>query len=73
MTHGEIYKKFLTVVPSNIGYLVNWYPSGTGAIRLRFHDVYSLRDYIFSYNSDDDWCFETIDSYIKKMKGDKMM
>lgn len=66
MVHPEVFKKFKTLVPFYADRAIDWFPNGYNSIRVRLDDN---EDYIFSIYEGTSWCFETIDSYILKMKG----
>lgn len=69
MNHIQIYKKFTRIFPLVASIEVyEWFPNGKNSIRIRhFNDA----EYVFTYIDNDDWVLETLDSYIKKMKGEK--
>lgn len=69
MSHNEIYKKFEKCLPIYAGDKVAlWFPNGRNSIRVRLKDGL---EYIFSYEGQQDWKFETVKSFIKNMKGGK--
>lgn len=70
MFHKEVYEKFKEKFPEKASYLKEWFPNGRNSVRVRFN---SGSDFVFTYNSEDDWCYETVDSYIKKLKGGRTM
>ena len=51
-------------------HVIQWFPNGHNSIRVR---LTNNEDFIFTYNSDKDWCYETVDSYIIRMKGERKM
>ena len=63
----EVFKKTL---PEYGERTVIWFPSGKNGIRVRLDNGC---EFIFIYNNSDDWSFETVDCYIKKMKGGAKM
>ncbi len=70
MIHTEVYKKFITMFPEVSEHLETWFPNGKNSIRVR---VKSGSDFVFTYNDWTDWCYETVESYIKKMRGGSAM
>ena len=70
MVAGQIFEIFKTVLPTFGECTTLWFPNGKNGIRIRIDDG---REFIFTYDSKDDWSFETVDRYIKKMKGGAKM
>lgn len=71
MTHPEVYKRFKAIFPEFVNKNIVWYPNGRGSIRIR-HTVDGIRlgkDLVFSCDKNDVWRLETVDSFIKDMKG----
>lgn len=68
MTHKEVFEKFEKCFPQFAETVECIFPNGKNSIRVR---IAYLRDYIFTFNDEYDWCFETVDSFIKRMKGEK--
>ena len=72
MNHKAIYNVFLksidTLIPeSNINIQSSidvWFPNGRSSIRIRFKNHYEI---VYTYNSQNDWSVETVDSYMKRM------
>lgn len=70
MTHKDVYEHFKVIMPEYANNLSEWFPSGKNAIRIRFK---LGREFIFTCNDPKNWRFETIDSFIKSMKGGSKM
>ena len=70
MTHKDIYKWFKHIFPQYSERLKEWFPNGKDSIRIRLE---TGRDFVFTYHNREDWRFETVDSFIKQMKGAKNM
>ena len=67
MSHNEVYKQFELHCPDYAGEKVDvWFLNGKNSIRVRLKDK---RVFVFTYNSPSDWKFETVDSFLKSMKG----
>ena len=72
MTHTDIWKAFKDVLPAYAEQTTEFFPNGKNSIRVRLGSLH--RDFIFSFTSKTEWCFETVDHFIKKSfksKGDK--
>lgn len=69
MEHVGIFKKFKRIIGS-LNKLEDWFPNGKNSIRVR---LISGSDFIFTYNSDDDWSVETVESYLRKLRGGHKM
>lgn len=65
MNHKSIYEAFKVKLPKYADAVVTWFPNGKGSVRVRLIDN---KEYVFSFNSDKDWIFETADSHLKRMK-----
>lgn len=65
MTHHDILKKFNAIFSEFNDLIELWAPNGRHSIRIRLNDK---REFIFTYNSANDWCFETVTSYAKRIK-----
>lgn len=70
MAHDEIFKQFTNMFPIVAPTLYEWFPNGKNSIRVRLN---CGSDFVFTFFDSCDWCYETIDSYIKKMKGGASM
>lgn len=71
MTHVDIYEKFKEMFPEQSFFIDEWFPNGKNSIRVRMKDG---SDFIFTYTNPFDWCYETVESFIKtKMKGGRTM
>lgn len=70
MLHHNVLIKFNLYFPHITSDVETWFPNGRNSIRIRLHD---LREFIFTYNDEKDWCFETKESFIKRLKGEKRM
>ena len=66
MTHVEVYKQFNKKFPEITKEVEDWFPNGKNSVRVR---IKNGSDFVFTYNNWTDWCFETVDSFIKKLRG----
>ncbi len=66
MKHVDIYKRFKAQFPEYNKQIEDWFPNGKNSVRVR---VKSGSDFVFTYDDHEDWCFETVESHIRKMKG----
>lgn len=67
MNHINILRHFKEVFPYHLRVKI-WFPNGKNSIRVRDEQGKEL---VFTYESPKVWTIETIDSFIKKMKGEK--
>lgn len=70
MAHNDVYKQFKTQFPEYEEHIEDWFPNGKNSIRVR---IKNGSDFVFTYNHWTDWCFETVESYIRKMRGGAKM
>lgn len=66
MTHVEVYKQFDSMFPEISKHVEEWFPNGKNSVRVR---IKSGSDFVFTYNDWNDWCYETVDSFIRKLRG----
>ena len=70
MKHVEVYEKLKELFPMYVENSEDWFPNGKDSIRVR---IKSGSDFIFTYHNFYDWCYETLESFIRKMKGGHKM
>lgn len=69
MTHGDIFKWFELYFPNYSGEAVDaWFPNGKNSIRIRQKN---RQEFVFTYNGSKNWRFETLDSFMADLKGEK--
>ena len=66
MCHNTIYDAYKDLMPFFAEKTEAWFPCGLNTIRVRLN---TKKEYVFNYNADKSWQFQTIDLYIKNMKG----
>lgn len=66
--HTDIFEKFESIFPDLAKNVTDWFPCGKNGIRVRMQ---LMDEYVFIYNDCSCWSYETIDSYIRKIRGDK--
>lgn len=68
MTHDIVFGYFRKCIPqlSKPSKVEQWFPNGKNSIRVRFEGG---SEYIFTYYGDDCWCFETVEYFIRRLKG----
>lgn len=66
MKHEDVYKQFIKQFPEIAKVIKEWFPNGRNSVRVRLKNG---SDFIFTFFTLNDWCYETLDSYIRKMKG----
>lgn len=70
MSHEKVYEWFESYFSQYSKYVVEWFPNGRNSIRVRQSNGH---DFIFTFYEHNDWCFETVDSFIKRLKGEREM
>lgn len=67
MAHTQIIKIFKLKFPLYDGQLKEWFPNGKNSVRVRLKNG---QEFVFTHKAPNDWCFETIDSFIKRLRGE---
>lgn len=65
MQHLDVYEWFKRYFPQYSEHVETWFQNGKNSVRVRQENK---QEFIFTYNGEKDWCFETADSYVKRMK-----
>lgn len=66
MTQKDVYEQFKTIFPNYAEKLDAWFPNGKNSVRIRLTDK---QQFVFTYNKKHDWTFETVDSFVNRIKG----
>lgn len=70
MKHTEVFTIFKKYLPIYADKVIEWFPNGLNSIRIRLD---SKEEFIFSLDGDGGFRFETIDSFINKLRGGSAM
>lgn len=65
MVHKEVLGMFGRMFPEYREKMEMFFPNGRNSVRVRFRNG---EDYVFTYNSPKDWCFESLDSFIGRLR-----
>lgn len=69
MSHSEVYKLFELYFPQYAGDKVeSWFQNGKNRIRIRQKNH---QEFIFTFNNEGNWRFETVESFMNGLKGGK--
>ena len=69
MSHSEVYKWFELYFPQYAGDKVeSWFQNGKNSIRIRQKNH---QEFIFTFNNEGNWRFETVESFMNGLKGGK--
>lgn len=73
ITHNKVYEYFKLYFPQYSADVSMWFPNGKNSVRVRVLRDNNSQDFVFTYGGKTNWCFETVNSHIKKMlkKGEK--
>ena len=63
MGHSDILKWFGLYFPDYVKHIQTWFPNGKNSIRIRQDNK---QEFIFTFNTNIDWCFETVDNFLKR-------
>lgn len=69
MSHKDIYEKFKKLFPAYAAASTEYFPNGKGSIRVRLGEQH--RDFVFTIFNSKEWIFETINSYLERLKNNK--
>lgn len=67
MVQKEVFHQLKRYFPEYYENTKEWFPNGKNSIRVRLHGG---SDFVFTFRNYKDWCLETVDSHIRKMKGE---
>lgn len=69
----QVYQFFIDIFPNYVSDGITYFPNGRNCIRIRGIEALShiSREFVFQFNSINDWKFETFESFFKRMKGEK--
>lgn len=67
MVHSQVIKMFSLKFPMYDGQRKEWFSNGKNSVRVRLKNG---QEFVFTYNAPNDWRFETVDSFIKQMRGE---
>lgn len=67
MLHKDVYVWFTVIFPQYTDKIKESFPCGKNAVRLRLLDQ---TEFVFTYEGPKDWRLETVDSFIKRVKGE---
>lgn len=65
MTHNDVLEYFKLLFPLTFEQVVIWFPNGRNSIRVR---ILNNQEFVFTYTSQREWKFETLDEYMKGMR-----
>lgn len=66
VTHKQVYECFEMYFPQFAEDTIAWYPNGKNSIRIRRPDT---RDLVFTHAKEDEWCLETVDHFVERLRG----
>ena len=69
MVHSKVFECFQEHLPAFAEKVETYFPNGKNSIRVRQKDG---KEFIFSFNGEKTWRFETIDQFLAGMKGGKV-
>lgn len=70
MFHTVVYDIFKDIFPEVAANSREWFPNGKNSVRVRSNNG---SDFVFTYHGKDNWCYETVESYINKLRGGHKM
>lgn len=73
MTPRQVYENFRFIFPNYDTTGIEYFPNGKNCIRIRgIGDLKHIgNEFIFRYNNLSDWTFESFQSFLRRMKGEK--
>lgn len=70
MLQKEVYEHFKTLFPNYVEYVVTWFPNGNNSIRIRLREEDDLIFTCASIGGRLEWSLETLNLFIKRLKGE---
>lgn len=67
MTHAFILEQFKLYFPPYATDIKEWFPTGKNCIRVRLIDS---REFIFTYEAENNLRLETVEHFLKRLKGE---
>ena len=64
MTQQDVFEQFKKIFPQYTDRTEAWFPNGKHSIRIR---LLTGHDFIFTYNNHEQWSFETVDMFLKRL------
>ena len=64
MPQKEVFNKFKLYFPKFADASEMWFPNGKNSVRVRLNN---RKEIVFTFNSELDWRFETVESFMKSM------
>ena len=64
MSQKEAFNKFKLYFPKFADASEMWFPNGKNSVRVRLNN---RKEIVFTFNSELDWRFETVESFMKSM------
>lgn len=64
MSQKEVFNKFKYYFPKFAEASEMWFPNGKNSVRVRLNN---RKEIVFTFNSELDWRFETVESFMKNM------
>jgi len=68
MVHSELIKRYQALFKYSVQDIDVWFPNGKDSIRVR---SLSKEEYIFTYKNEKTWKLETVNHFIKNMRGNE--
>lgn len=72
MTHKDVLRAFSEELCVPFPSILKWYPNGRDSVRVTLKNGPFDGEYVFSYEGEGCWIFETMDHYIKRVKEHKL-
>ena len=66
MAHKDVLSIFKRNFEELYSRITVWFPCGKDCVRIRFANGDEI---MFTYHGEKDWCLESVNSYVSKMKG----
>lgn len=70
MVANQVYKIFESIFHEYWEKTTIWFPAGKDSIRVRLANG---EEFIFTYEDSHNWCLETVDLHLRRMKGGAKM
>lgn len=65
MPHKDVFVIFKKLFPPYAEKVTEWFPNGRNSVRVRIKETH--QDFVFTYQSNKEWRFETAENFVNSL------